>query len=116
MVRNRYQQNIEVTGIEYKKAQFYEKADRFMYAASEQQHVRAAAKATQANGVLCRTTRSSIIRTDELSLPVSITQSAVVLINAYVPKPPHDKANEDRLQKAVPRVYNKSDEILKKPS
>ena len=89
-----------------------------MYAASEQQHVWAAAKAKHANGVLCRTTRSAIVtrRTDELSLPVSIAYSAVVLIGAYVPKPPHDKANEDRLQKVVPRVDNKSDEILKNQS
>ena len=117
-MRDRHQRKIEVAGIEYKKAKFYEKADRFVYVASEQQHVWAATKATQANGVLCRTTRSAIVtrRTGELSLPVLIAQFAVVLIGAYVPKPPHDEANEDRLQKVVPRMDNKSDEILKKPS
>ena len=93
MERERHQQKIEVAGFEYKKAQFYEKADRFVYATSEQ-HVWAAAKATQANGVLCRTTRSAIVtrRIGELSLPVSMAQSAVVLIGDYVPKPSHDEA------------------------
>ena len=106
-----------MAGIEYKKAELHLKADRFVYAESEQQHVWAAAKAKQANAVLCRTTSSAIVtrRTGELSLAVSIAQSAVVLIGAYMPKV-HDEENEDRLQRVVPHVYNKSKEILKKPS